>query len=143
MDLRNLNYDEGFYWETSLGGKINPSLLSFKSLYYLDLSRNNFQGLRIPNFFGKLQSLRYLNLSYSSFVGEIPPAHGNLSNLNYLDLDFGFGSNSYSNNLNWLSHLSSLKYLNLRGVDLSSIGVGWLHDVNMLPSLLELHFVVE
>ncbi|XP_062012176.1 receptor-like protein EIX2 [Rosa rugosa] len=142
MDLRNLNSDHGFYGETSLGGKINPSLLIFKNLRYLDLSGNDFQGRRIPNFFGKLQSLRYLNLSYSSFVGEIPPALGNLSNLNYLDLScdhYSVFDPYYSRNLNWLSHLSSLKYLNLGGVDLSSTGVSWLHDVNMLPSLLELH----
>ncbi|PRQ30276.1 putative non-specific serine/threonine protein kinase [Rosa chinensis] len=137
MDLRNLNYD-GFYREAALGGKINPSLLIFKNLRYLDLSGNDFQGCRIPNFFGKLQSLRYLNLSYNSFVGEIPPALGNLSNLNYLDLNSVYRGLS-SKNLNWLSHLSSLKYLNLGGVDLSSTGVSWLHDVNMLPSLLELH----
>ncbi|KAM5586937.1 receptor-like protein EIX2 [Rosa sericea] len=124
MDLRNPNYDQEiqqFDWETSLGGG------------------NDFQGLRIPNFFGKLTSLKYLNLSSTSFVGEIPPALGNLSNLNYLDLDHYSGVDPYYSNLNWLSHLSSLKYLNLGGVDLSTIGVSWLHDVNMLPSLLELH----
>ncbi|XP_050369027.1 receptor-like protein 46 [Argentina anserina] len=38
-----------------------------------------------------------------------------------------------------VSHLSSLKYLNLGGVDLNRTGIRWLHDVNMLPSLLELH----
>ncbi|KAH0986128.1 hypothetical protein GBA52_013305 [Prunus armeniaca] len=46
----------------------------------------------------------------------------------------------HSKSLNWLSHLASLKYLNLNGVNLSSTGVpNWLHHVNMLPSLLELH----
>ncbi|PRQ30215.1 putative histone deacetylase [Rosa chinensis] len=58
MDLRNLNYDQRFFGGkiTSLGGKINPSLLSFKNLYYLDLSGNNaFQGLRIPNFSGSFK----------------------------------------------------------------------------------------
>ncbi|KAL6206251.1 hypothetical protein ACLB2K_023499 [Fragaria x ananassa] len=102
-------------------------------------------GIHIPNFIGDLTSLRYLNLSYyswsGSFVGEIPPSLGNLSNLNYLDLstDYDYYSDVYSKSLNWLSHLSSLKYLNLRGANLNNTGVSWLHAVNMLPSLLELH----
>ncbi|KAK9937244.1 hypothetical protein M0R45_014047 [Rubus argutus] len=146
LDLRNTytyseyqswNYTE--YDQSFLSGKVNPSLLALKHLTYLDLSANEFQEIHIPNFIGQLTSLRYLNLSYSNFSGEIPPSLGNLSNLNYLDLY----SNDYrgvsSKNLNWLSHLSSLKYLNLGGVNLSSTGVSWLHHVNMLPSLLELH----
>ncbi|PQP97517.1 receptor-like protein 12 [Prunus yedoensis var. nudiflora] len=95
-------------------------------------------GIPIPKFFGELKSLRYLNISFAWFGGEIHPSLGNLSNLNYLDL-----SSSYyvSKNLNWLSHLSSLKYLNLNRVNLSSTrgDTNWMHDVNMLPSLLELH----
>ncbi|PRQ54613.1 putative non-specific serine/threonine protein kinase [Rosa chinensis] len=130
------------YLQSCLGGKlINPSLLDLKNLSYLDLSSNDFQGTHIPKFIGELTSLKFLNFSsirpLNSVVGEIPSSLGNLSNLNYLDL----GSSYYlsSKNLNWLSHLSSLKYLNLGGVNLSSTGVSWLHEVNMLPSLLELH----
>ncbi|CAN6553701.1 unnamed protein product [Malus baccata var. baccata] len=125
---------------SSLGGKINPSLLSLKHLNYLDLSRNDFRGIHIPEFFGQLKNLRYLNLSSASFGGEIPPHLGNLSHLNYLDLS---EESDYSllelpsENLNWLARLSSLKYLNLEGLDLSN--TSWLHNVNMLPSLLELH----
>ncbi|KAM5586997.1 hypothetical protein ABKV19_005771 [Rosa sericea] len=142
MDLRNTypdtyqvwNYTE--YNQSVLVGKINPSLLRLKHLSYLDLSQNDFQRVHIPKFIGQLKSLRYLNLSYSYFAGEIPSFLGNLSNLNYLDLK---SSRVSSKNLNWLSHLSSLKYLNLGGVNLTRTGVSWLHDVNMLPSLLELH----
>ncbi|XP_062014583.1 receptor-like protein EIX2 [Rosa rugosa] len=152
IDLRNpypyIEYNDLWtsagYWNSTKfeesclggGGKLNPSLLGLKHLSYLDLSNNYFKGIHIPNFIGQLTSLRYLNLSHNSFWGEIPPSLCNLSNLNYLDLSSIYPS---SKNLNWLSHLSSLKYLNLRGVDLSSTGVSWLHDVNMLPSLLELH----
>ncbi|KAL6196937.1 hypothetical protein ACLB2K_032550 [Fragaria x ananassa] len=152
MDLRNpypyivddVEWDFVDYQPSCLSGKINPSLLSIKHLYYLDLSWNDFQGIHIPNFLGNLTSLRYLNLSYASFSGEIPHFLGNLSNLNYLDLDNSRLSNDndktlLSKNLSWLSRLSSLKYLNLGGVYLRRAGVSWLHYVNMLPSLLELH----
>ncbi|XP_048423949.1 receptor-like protein EIX2 [Pyrus x bretschneideri] len=142
MDLRNLydfsdddEYEERRY--ASLGGKINASLLSLKHLNYLDLSLNSFDSIQIPKFIGELKSLQYLNLSFASFRGEIPSSLGNLSSLNFLDL--GLSYNLSSKNLNWLSHLSSLKYINLNGVDLSSTGVSWAYDINMLPSLLELH----
>ncbi|PRQ30186.1 putative leucine-rich repeat-containing, plant-type, leucine-rich repeat domain, L [Rosa chinensis] len=149
MDLRN-TYDDTYhgvwnytkYKQFCLVGKINPSLLRLKHLSYLDLSQNDFQFVHIPKFIGQLTSLRYLNLSYSSFAGEIPSSLGNLSNLNYLDLEsYPYRNGVSSKNLNWLSHLSSLKYLYLGGVNLNRMGVSWLHDVNMLPSLLELHLL--
>ncbi|RXH81560.1 hypothetical protein DVH24_034981 [Malus domestica] len=133
MDLRNDDEWEDAY----LQGKINASLLSLKHLNYLDLSNNLFDSNQIPKFIGELKSLQYLNLSYAWFGGEIPSSLGNLSSLNFLDLGSNYGLSS--NNLNWLSHLSSLKYINLNGVNLNSTGVSWAYDINMLPSLLELH----
>ncbi|KAK9937291.1 hypothetical protein M0R45_014091 [Rubus argutus] len=145
MDLRNTNPSsnssqdreyEDFNEQSSLWGKLNPSLLSLKHLYYLDLSGNDFQGIEIPKFFGQLkgpqvsQSLLYL------ICGRDSSSFGNLSNLNYLDLSRNELS---SRNLNFLSHVTSIKYLNLGGLDVGSSRVSWLHVINMLPSLSELH----
>ncbi|KAM7497448.1 hypothetical protein LguiA_021862 [Lonicera macranthoides] len=87
----------------------------------------------------ELQHLNYLNLSYNTFSGMIPPDFGNLSNLHVLDLhsiDYPF---TWVSDLNWLSGLSSLKFLDLTCVNLSLATTHWLQAVNMLPSLLELH----
>ena len=96
-------------WETSKS--ISPSLLGLRQLEYLDLSCNVNLQSSIPSFFGMFKNLRYLNLSYANFTGEIPPSIGNLSKLAYLDVGEDFSLHVKS--LDWLSNLSSLKYLNL------------------------------
>ncbi|WJZ89414.1 hypothetical protein VitviT2T_008635 [Vitis vinifera] len=129
---------EGDGTVSELGGEINPSLLNLKYLNYLDLSMNNFEGMEIPKFIRSLGKLRYLNLSGASFDGIIPKNIANLSNLRYLDLNTYFIETN-KNSLEWLSGLSSLKYLNLGGIDLSKAAAYWLQTVNTLHSLLELH----
>ncbi|GAY34720.1 hypothetical protein CUMW_277060 [Citrus unshiu] len=121
-----------------LRGKISPSLLQLKDLEYLDLSLNNFKGAQLPEFIGSLKELRYLNLSGSFFSGTIPQSLGNLSNLLYLDLN-NFLDQSNQIGLGWLSGLSSLKYLNLGGVDLSNTSAYWLEIFSKLHSIVELH----
>ncbi|RVW45255.1 putative leucine-rich repeat receptor-like protein kinase [Vitis vinifera] len=133
-----LRYLDGDGTEGKLGGKISPALLELKYLNYLDLSMNNFGGIPIPEFIGLLEKLRYLNLSGASFGGPIPPQLGNLSSLRYLDLKEYFNE-SNQNDLHWLSGLSSLRHLNLGGVDLSQDAAYWLQAVSKLPSLSELH----
>ncbi|KAL6325665.1 hypothetical protein AAG906_023510 [Vitis piasezkii] len=137
LNLRSLD-DDGTHGK--LGGEISHSL---KYLNQLDLSMNNFEGTRIPKLIGSLEKLRYLNLSGASFSGPIPPQLGNLSRLIYLDLKEYFDFNTYpdessQNDLQWISGLSSLRHLNLGGVNLSRASAYWLHAVSKLP-LSELH----
>ncbi|KAL0844304.1 hypothetical protein Bca101_017550 [Brassica carinata] len=152
IDLRNPNqtlrpYDYyGEFQKGGLGGKINPSLTRLKFLSYLDLSSNDFKFLKFPEFIGRIVSLRYLNLSFTSLSGEVPASFGNLSKLESLDLYAQTFSNNlfkkylHASNLGWLSGLSSsLTYLNLGFVNLSGAGETWLRDFSRLSKLKELH----
>ncbi|XP_071702705.1 receptor-like protein EIX2 [Rutidosis leptorrhynchoides] len=119
-----------------LKGEIDSSLLSLRSLENLDLSGNSFT--RIPEFIGSFKNLKYLNFADIEFDSpEVPPQLGNLSNLQTLDLT---DSSVSIKNTEWLSRLSSLKYLNLSYIDLSE-SVNLLNNAIVLPSLVELHLV--
>ncbi|KAM5587555.1 receptor-like protein EIX1 [Rosa sericea] len=121
-----------------VGGELSPSLVNLTHLNYLNLSGNTFHSIPIPSFIGSLEKLRYLDLSHSGFVGMVPPHLGNLSKL--LHLDLSTYSDMWVSDLKWLSGLSSLQYLGLKGLNLSQATDHWVHAINMLPSLLELHF---
>ncbi|KAJ0763861.1 putative non-specific serine/threonine protein kinase [Helianthus annuus] len=113
-------HGDGYYLE---GDKVNACLAELRHLQHLDLSRNYFKGSQIPEFIGSFEQLSYLNLSHAGFSGIIPHPIGNLSNLKVLDL----GSSSIeidmgqimSNDMAWVSGLSSLEHLDLSDVDLS------------------------
>ncbi|KAJ3707889.1 hypothetical protein LUZ61_011594 [Rhynchospora tenuis] len=131
LNLRNTNDDD-----SALNGEISPSLLQLRDLMYLDLSSNDF-ATSVPSFLGSLKNLQYLNLSRTYIFGTIPQHLGNLSNLKYLDLGNMKSEAIYADNLNWLMHLKSLKYLDMSFVDLMDVS-NWLAAVNKLPSLEQL-----
>ncbi|XBI14993.1 hypothetical protein VPH35_057493 [Triticum aestivum] len=122
---------------SALFGEISPSLLSLKHLEHMDLSMNCLPGTnsQIPHLLGSMGNLRYLNLSGIPFTGRVPPQLGNLSKLQYLELgqDTGYPG-MYSTDITWLTKLHVLKFLSMRGVNLSGIA-DWPHNLNMLPSL--------
>ncbi|KAF7815743.1 receptor-like protein EIX2 [Senna tora] len=119
LDLHNDPQDYLEHTKLLVGGEISLSnLLQLEFLNYLDLSSNNFRAISI-----------------------IPPSKSppNISKLEHLDLSYNsFGMDNLHN---WLSPLSSLKYLNLRRIDLSN-ETNWLHSMAMLPSLSELYLTL-
>ncbi|RCV26070.1 hypothetical protein SETIT_5G215900v2, partial [Setaria italica] len=140
LELRLLSLEEVSSSIRFRGGQMSSSPLEdLKNLRTLDLRGNNFDGAPIPEFIGSLKSLRYLYISGSKFGGRVPPRLGNLSRLLYLDLNNIFeDSYIYSTDLAWLSRLTTLKYLDLSEVNLST-ATDWAHVVNKLPSLVTLN----
>nr|XP_018678819.1 PREDICTED: leucine-rich repeat receptor protein kinase EMS1-like [Musa acuminata subsp. malaccensis] len=125
--------------ETIGVSKVNPSLQELKQLKYLDLSMNNFSHAPVPKMIASLVHLEYLNLSYAMFNGPIPPQLGNLSNLHYLDLQRWYDDDFlHVDDLDWLSRIPSLKYLDMSYVNLSK-ATNWFYIINSIPTLEVLH----
>ncbi|XP_042415256.1 receptor-like protein 32 [Zingiber officinale] len=140
LNLQNPNVDNEQTFHTALRGEIlSPSLLNLTRLERLNLSWNDFEGTQIPQFIGSFLNLKYLELYWSNFTGGIPSQLGNLSSLRHLGLQSGWSAASIAPRLDWLSGLSSLRYLDLTYVNLSTVSQNWLSEVNMLPSLQELY----
>ncbi|CAA2981115.1 receptor 12 [Olea europaea subsp. europaea] len=111
LDLHVPPLVDQFYLKAT---KLSHALLELQHLNYLDLSYNDFGRSEIPRFIGSLKKLRHLNLSGSEFTGEVPCELCNLTNLHTLNLRF---NDLRIKNLECLSHLSFLSYLDLSGND--------------------------
>ncbi|KAG8492435.1 hypothetical protein CXB51_009718 [Gossypium anomalum] len=112
-----------------VAGTISPSLLKLHHLASLDFSRNDFNGSLIPEFFSSLKKLKLLDLSNANFRGPIPSLLGNLSMLETLRLGGNGGDVTFRHKfkkmydvgkLEWLSHLSRLKEVDLSFTNLSN-----------------------
>ncbi|GJY89024.1 leucine-rich repeat protein [Tanacetum coccineum] len=135
LHLRGRN-DDIISAEYLIGKEVITCLKDLRHLKFLDLSGNDFQGSRIPEFIGSFKQLSYLNLS-NAFSGIIPPRIGNLSNLVVLDLKTITEPSLMSDDMSWISGLSSLKSLDLSFVNLSK---AQNRDMvfYMMPSLVKL-----
>ncbi|GJV01622.1 leucine-rich repeat-containing protein [Tanacetum coccineum] len=116
----------------SFHGNIPESIGNITHLTELRLDSNNFSGV-IPRSIGSLTKLTLLDLSDNSFYGTIPTEFGNLTNLVDLGLD-SLGSCRVEN-LDWLSSLFYLKYLNLNGISLAKAN-NWVNVVIGLQNLV-------
>ncbi|KAG6515148.1 hypothetical protein ZIOFF_025533 [Zingiber officinale] len=126
----DLHYPLDQYASFPNKSKVNPSLFKLKHLKYLDLRFNNFS-THMPSMISSLVHMEHLDLSNANFSGLIPPQLGNLSNLRFLNLSccFWYPSLLWSNDLSWLSHLTSLEYLDMSCVNLS-LANSWIHQIN-------------
>ncbi|XP_038688546.1 receptor-like protein 6 [Tripterygium wilfordii] len=114
----------------------NSSLFRLSHLKKLNLADNDFSDSKISPKFGQFKSLTHLNLSYNSFLGEVPSEIAHLSNLISLDISFS-GLRIEDLPLQRLvQNCSLLKQLFFEFVDLSSIDTNSL--MNLSSSLTDL-----
>ncbi|XP_058768844.1 receptor-like protein EIX1 [Vicia villosa] len=117
-----------------IGGKLDSSICELQHLTSLSLYDNQLEG-NIPECIGSLAQLIELNLAFNKLV-MIPPSLGNLTNLQTLYLAYNYDMSV--NSLEWLSHLSNLRFLDLSLVNLTLV-VDWLSSISKIPSLTTLH----
>ncbi|KAF8007050.1 hypothetical protein BT93_K1145 [Corymbia citriodora subsp. variegata] len=118
--------------------KLNSSLLNLRYLSFLDLSGISFGNANKLKFIGSMQQLRYLNLFNSLAFATIPHEWGNLTKLEVLDLRCYFSCHAgLGDDVQWISHLRALKYLDMSGRHASRAG-DLVQVISMLPSLSHL-----
>ncbi|KAJ4837279.1 hypothetical protein Tsubulata_017337, partial [Turnera subulata] len=121
-----------------LSGSIDShsTLFQLVHLQYLDLSDNDFQGSPIPSGLGHLSKLTHLDLSFSTFSGQIPSNISDLFHLLFLDLSENDNLVLKNPDFNALvMNLASLQLLHLDSVDISSEVPHFLANSSSLTSL--------
>uniref|UniRef100_A0A6N2LET5 Leucine-rich repeat-containing N-terminal plant-type domain-containing protein n=1 Tax=Salix viminalis TaxID=40686 RepID=A0A6N2LET5_SALVM len=124
----------------------NNSLFSLHHLRKLDLSDNNFTSSHISSRFGQFSNLTHLNLSLSSFEGQVPSEISHLSKLVSLDLSrngFPIMANLQFEPLSFdkiVRNLTKLRELDLSWVDMSLVLPGSLMNLSSSLSWLKFRF---
>ncbi|PRQ52508.1 putative leucine-rich repeat-containing, plant-type, leucine-rich repeat domain, L [Rosa chinensis] len=122
----------------------SSSLFQLVHLQTLDLSDNHFNFSEIPSRLGHdLVSLRYLNLSISSFSGQVPSEISYLSKLSILDLSSTYNLVTSTNLLalnkatfrSLIQNLTFIQQLHLSSVDIVSTVPRILANASSLKSL--------
>ncbi|KAM3289540.1 hypothetical protein P3S67_017828 [Capsicum chacoense] len=126
---------------SQLVGKIdsNSSLFQLSHLQRLDLTHNNFSNFHISPEFGRFSNLTHLNLSVSSFSGQIPSQISYLSKLQSLRLN-----PSSETNLRLAAHDFELLLQNLTQLtelDLTAINISSTIPLNFSSHLTTLRFL--
>ena len=103
----------------------NSSLFRLVHLQRLNLALNDFNLSQIPYGLGRLSGLTYLNLSYSSFSGEIPSIFSELSKLSSLDLTG-----------NYMLYLRSIKDLVQNLTNLKDLRISYVQISSPVPEIL-------
>ncbi|XVF70822.1 hypothetical protein PTKIN_Ptkin11bG0192700 [Pterospermum kingtungense] len=117
----------------------NSSLFHLPHLQKLNLAFNDFYSSKMSAKFGEFASLVYLNLSGSSFSGQVPSKLSHLSKLVSLDLS----SNYYTSQTldkhtlkGLVENLTEVRQLSFDGINMSSINPNVL--INLSSSLTSL-----
>ena len=123
---------------------LSPALFNLTSLTNLSLSGNDFGLTILLNFgFEQLNNLLSLDLSVTSFVGQVPTGISHLKNLHTLDLSYNRGLYFSEPSFQMVvQNLSNLRNLYLDEVDMSRDGKNWSNFLaNFVPRLqyLSLH----
>ncbi|KAL1103322.1 hypothetical protein V6Z11_D05G431900 [Gossypium hirsutum] len=104
----------------------NTTLFLLPHLQKLNLAYNDFNLSKIPSEFGRFESLVYLNLSHTRFVGEVPSQVSHLSKLVSLDLScwiYDYEQFTIDKHaVEGLVHnLTEVRHLFLDGINMSSV----------------------
>ncbi|TYJ38676.1 hypothetical protein E1A91_A04G008200v1 [Gossypium mustelinum] len=100
----------------------NTTLFLLPHLQKLNLAFNDFNLSKIPSEFGRFESLVYLNLSHTSFVGEVPSQVSHLSKLVSLDLSSWIYDSAIDKHAleGLVQNLTEVRLLFLDGINMSS-----------------------